>query len=126
MTDDDFARHNMNAFCRADERWVCAACGKFTKAGGARSELHDTSCMTHAVRCEAQPTGWRAIGVGAYRHPLVSHAELVVLQQMSGLEYGAARAFVALRDDLSLDAARKLQHRAAALSLAERVLRRVE
>jgi hypothetical protein len=43
-----------DAKTKPDQRYVCAACGKTTEPGGARTDLRDTSCVMHAVLCEAE------------------------------------------------------------------------
>lgn len=36
-----------------NHRWVCAVCGRMTEPGGKRTDLRDTSCVTHGVLCHA-------------------------------------------------------------------------
>jgi len=43
-----------NQRARPDQRWVCGACGKYTQIGAHRESLRDTSCIMHAVLCQAE------------------------------------------------------------------------
>jgi hypothetical protein len=49
--------------CLPDQRWVCGACGRTSEPGGKRYDLHDSSCIMHAVLCHAdQRDGiWHAV-----------------------------------------------------------------
>jgi hypothetical protein len=48
------SRFDYRARAGAEQRWVCGACGRHTALGGRRDELHDVSCVMHAVLCEAE------------------------------------------------------------------------
>lgn len=53
-----------NKPCSPEQLWVCGACGRTTRPGGARDELRDSSCMCNAVLCwtrKNEDGSWQAV-----------------------------------------------------------------